>query len=85
VKDQRPFRSRLFLFRLLACIFLFHGVLLWRAVDGCRNLTSAVNEQSSVQRSVEYVCPQIAAKAENLFNVAVATVLSLLGTRDTLF
>jgi hypothetical protein len=44
-----------------------------------------MNEQSSIQRSVEYVCPQIAAKAENLFNVAVATVLSLLGTRDTLF
>ena len=64
-----PFRSRLFLFRALAAIFTAQFLLILIAIHKC----------GSVQ-----ACPKLGQRVENLFGVATATVLSLLGTSNDL-
>ena len=74
----RPFRSKVFLFRLLAVIFCFQALVIVRAMEGCMVLVQRNEEVHSIKES----CPDLGQKAENLFNIAVATVLSLLSTKD---
>lgn len=67
---------------MLACIFAFQGFMLFQALRGCRSL--ALENKTDV-RSIHDSCPSLAQKAENLFNVSVATVLSLLSTKEKEF
>ena len=64
-----PFRSRLFLFRALAGIFLAQFLLILIAIHKCGTVAA---------------CPKLGQRVENLFGVATATVLSLLGSSNDL-
>ena len=61
---QRPFRQRVFLFRLLAAIFAVEAGFLAFSFIRCPNVEA---------------CPNLGARSEQLFGVAIATTLSLLG------
>ena len=61
---QRPFRQRVFLYRMLAAIFAVEATFLGFAFIRCHN---------------PEVCPRLGQRAEQLFGVAIATTLSLLG------
>ena len=61
---QRPFRQRVFLFRLLAAIFDVEAFFLAFSVVKCKDAE---------------MCPDLGTRSEQLFGVAVATTLSLLG------
>ena len=62
--SQRPFRQRVFLFRLLASIFAVEAFFLAFSFVRCKDAE---------------MCPDLGTRSEQLFGVAVATTLSLLG------
>ena len=70
MKEQRPFRPKIFLYRMLAAIFLVEAVFLGFAFVKCSQLQP---NQAITDR-----CPKIGDRAETLFVAAVATTLSLL-------
>ena len=72
--DPKPFRQKVFLFRLLGFVFATQAVMIGYAFYGCERLTREVTHKGQIQDS----CPDLSTKAENLFSVATATVLSLL-------
>ena len=74
---RRPFRSRVFLYRTLAAVLLSQFVIVGYAFLTCGNLAKVSHS------SVKQMCPEVAQRSENLFSVAMATVLSLLGA-DTI-
>ena len=61
---QRPFRQRVFLFRMLAAIFAVEATFLAIAFYKCQD---------------HEACPNLGNRSEQLFGVAIATTLSLLG------
>lgn len=63
-----PFNREKFLFRLLAGIFLWQGVIFTYGLTACLSL-GGIKE-----------CPDIGERYENTVNVMVATTLALLGT-----
>ena len=74
MSEQRPFRPELFLFRMLAAIFVVEVCFLAFAFYKCStpipgNPVPLVNVRS----------PKLGSRSQELFGVAVATVLSLLG------
>ena len=74
MSEQRPFRPELFLFRMLAAIFVVEACFLAFAFYKCSlpipgNPVPLVNDR----------CPKLGSRSQELFGVAVATVLSLLG------
>ena len=74
--EPRPFRVKLFLFRVLVGIFVAQFAILGFGAWKC----AEVAERRDI--SVNLECPQIADKTETLFGVAIATVLSLLGISE---
>ena len=72
-----PFRPRVFLFRMLAVIFFAELATLLFAFSKCTasDMTGPEAEQTIRER-----CPDIGNRTEQLFGVAVATTLSLLGS-----
>ena len=72
--EPRPFRARVFLFRMLATIFVVEAGFLAFAFWGCSQTTPG---QTVLQR-----CPKISEKSENLFIAAITTTLSLLTGSD---
>lgn len=63
-----PFNREKFLFRLLAGIFLWQGVIFTYGLTACLSLGGIKQ------------CPEIGERYENTVNVMVATTLALLGT-----
>ena len=61
---QRPFRQRVFLFRMLAAIFVVEASFLAIAYQKCDSLVT---------------CPKIGERSDQLFGIAIATTLSLMG------
>ena len=61
---EPPFRQRVFLFRMLAVIFSVEASFLAFSFYRCKDLES---------------CPDLGNRSEQLFGVAIATTLSLLG------
>ena len=78
MRTPRAFRSKLFLYRLLAVIFAFEAMILLISFDGCTKLALSNLEKQMGAVSVATVCPELGKRAEGLFGVAIATVLSLL-------
>ena len=79
-QEQRApatFRPRVFLFRMLAVIFFAELATLLFAFSKCTasDMTGREAEQTIKER-----CPEIGNRTEQLFGVAVATTLSLLGS-----
>ena len=74
MKEPRPFRARVFLFRMLAAIFVVEAGFLAFAYWGCSRTDPG---QTVIQR-----CPKIAEKSEALFLAAITTTLSLLTGTD---
>ena len=70
MKEQRPFRPKIFLFRMLAAIFLTEAAFLGFAFWAC--------SQTGPNQTVIQRCPKLSEKSESLFIAAVATTLSLL-------
>ena len=77
---QRPFRVKVFLLRLLAVVFVCQFFMAWQAFRACELL---VRRPGVAVVSVKEVCPDVGQRVENLFSVALATILSLLSTKDT--
>ena len=71
---MKDFRPQVFLFRLLAGIFLWEGILLAWSFQLC------ARPQYDAGKSVLLTerCPRIGQRAENMFEIAIATTLSLL-------
>ena len=61
---QRPFRQRVFLFRMLAAIFVVEAFFLAFSFIKCETRDA---------------CPELGNRSEQPFGVAIATTLSLLG------
>ena len=75
---QKTFRPQVFLFRMLAAVFFTEALFLAFAYQKCSEVIPGqpvpmVNER----------CPQLGARSTDLFQVAIATVLSLLGGAAT--
>ena len=68
VKKQMTFRPKLFLFRFLVGVFLAELLFLGWAFYHCTHQGANAFE----------VCPDLPTRSENMFGVAIATVLSLL-------
>jgi len=79
-KLPRPFRPRVFLMRMLAIIFLAEFVALMLSFRVCTdgNMSGREAEQTITER-----CPSIGSRSQELFAVAIATTLSLLGSSET--
>ena len=69
-RGPRPFRPKIFLFRMLAAIFLTEAGFLAASFYIC----SRPVEGTTIQQR----CPKVGERAETLFVAAVATTLSLL-------
>ena len=75
---MKPFRARVFLFRMLACIFLAEAGFLAFAFVKCSTPLPGkpaplVNER----------CPKLGERSETLFVAAISVTLSLLTGADT--
>ena len=70
----KPFRPQVFLFRLLAAIFLWEGILLAFSFVKC----SEPKAGESIGVLLSDRCPRLGQRAENVFEIAIATTLSLL-------
>lgn len=68
-----PFRPTVFLFRMLAGIFLVEALLLSYSFVKCSNSSNAQPTALLAER-----CPRLGQRAENIFEIAIATTLSLL-------
>lgn len=74
MKEQRQFRPQVFLFRMLACIFLVEAGFLAFGFAKCS--TPLPNNEAPM---VSERCPDLGERAETLFVAAISTTLSLLG------
>jgi len=73
MKEQRPFRPKIFLYRMLAAIFLTEAGFLGFAFVKCSQPIPGTPVPMVAER-----CPKLGERAETLFVAAVATTLSLL-------
>ena len=73
-KEQKPFRRELFLFRALAAVFAGQFAIICFSYFKCAQFVS-----NHADKTVQEICPNLSKSTENLFGVATATVLSLLG------
>lgn len=72
-KDPMPFRPKVFLYRMLACIFFVEAGFLAFAFHKC-----SIPIPGDVAPMVNDRCPKIGERAETLFIAAVSATLSLL-------
>lgn len=70
--EPKPFRPRVFLFRLLAGVFIAEMVLLSASIWRCSYIR--VGEPTRLSER----CPKIGDRATELFTLATSTILSLL-------
>ena len=70
---MKPFRPKVFLYRMLACIFLTEALFLGFAFYKC-----SIPIPGRVAPLVTERCPKLGERSETLFVAAVATTLSLL-------
>ena len=73
VKEPRPFRTKVFLYRMLAGIFIVEAFFLGFAFVKC-----AQSIERNPDATVAGKCPKIGDRAETLFIAAISTTLSLL-------
>ena len=73
MSEPRPFRSKVFLYRMLAGIFITEAMFLAFAFYKC-----SIPIPGNVAPLVTERCPKLGDRAETLFVAAVATTLSLL-------
>ena len=71
--EQRPFRPKIFLYRMLGAIFLVEAIFLGFAFVKCSQPIPGTPVPMVAER-----CPKLGERAETLFVAAVATTLSLL-------
>ena len=72
--EQRPFRPKIFLYRMLAAIFLTQAGFLAASFYICSRPVAGTTIQDR--------CPSVGQKAESLLLAATATTLSLLTGAD---
>lgn len=72
MSEPRPFRSKVFLYRMLAGIFIVEALFLAFAFKRCGDV------QPGEPVLLSQRCPKLGDRAETLFVAAVATTLSLL-------
>ena len=73
VKPQTPFRPQVFLFRMLGVIFAVEALLLIFSFVKCSQPHPRLETAVLAER-----CPRLGQRAENIFEIAIATTLSLL-------
>ena len=73
---MNEFRPKVFLLRALIGVFVYQGVLVVVEYGACVQYTRERGKDALVSE----VCPEITGRVENLFSVATATILSLLGS-----
>jgi hypothetical protein len=72
---NKPFRREVFLLRALVGVFVCQFLIIGFAFIKCSNFI-----ENKEEATILNTCPKLGGRAENLFGVATATVLSLLGT-----
>ena len=72
---MKPFRPQVFLFRMLAGIFVWEGVMLAWSFQLC---ATPKYMRDGVPVALTERCPRIGQRAETVFELAIATTLSLL-------
>ena len=77
MREIRPFRQRVFLLRVLVGIFLAEAFFLAFAFWKCSTPIPGKPVPLLAER-----CPSIGQRTQELFGVAVATTLSLLGASE---
>ena len=77
MSEPRPFRTKVFLLRMLACIFLVEAAFLAFSFSKC-----AASIENDPDSTVVSKCPKIGDRAETLFVAAISTTLSLLSAAD---
>ena len=75
---RKPFRREVFLLRTLVGIFVFEFLLLGFSFHKC-----AERVGKSQDSGIQDVCPELGGRAETLFGVAIATTLSLMGSKNS--
>ena len=70
---MKPFRSKVFLLRMLACIFLTEAIFLGFAFWKCSIRLPGREVPLVAER-----CPKLGERSETLFVAAISTTLSLL-------
>ena len=71
---QREFRPLPFLYRMLLGIFVAEALFLAFSFNACKDLA----KNSRPPKTVQEHCPRLGERAENLFGISIATVLSLM-------
>jgi len=71
--EPRPFRPRLFLFRMLAGLFVAEFALMFYSIWHCAAVARDMSEATPVD-----ACPKVGQRAQELFTLSITTVLSLL-------
>ena len=69
---MQPFRPKPFLFRLLGAIFLAEFLFLGYGIYRCGEIRPGEPKELSKR------CPEIGERAQEIFTLATATILSLL-------
>ena len=77
MSEPRPFRAKVFLFRMLAGKFIVEAFFLGVAFVKC-----AQSIEDNRDATVASKCPKIGDRAETLFVAAISTTLSLLTGAD---
>ena len=72
-KQPRDFRPLPFLYRTLIGIFIVEAVFLGFSFTACRDMALKVPP-----KTIQEHCPRLGERAENLFGISIATVLSLM-------
>ena len=73
LSPRREFRPLPFLYRTLIGIFIVEAVFLMFSFTACRDM-ALKNPPKTIQEH----CPRLGERAENLFGISIATVLSLM-------
>ena len=76
MKKQLPFRPQVFLFRMLASIFIVKAALLIFSFAVCTDL--ALDLDPDRREEFDARCPRLGDRAADMFELAIATTLSLL-------
>ena len=71
-EHRGEFRPLVFLYRMLVGIFIMEAIFLAFTYKGC------VDMQQRSGENIQEICPRLAERSDNLFGVAIATVLSLM-------
>ena len=82
--SARPFRFRVFIFRMIAAIFLTEAVFLAASFSACKEAFVKRLPDNENPATITDHCPGLGDRAETLFVAALSTTLGLLSAGSTI-